>query len=133
MDPMEAAIRAFAAPRRAGRYLALLLGSTRGRARLRATLAHGFELDLRYATRIRGADSAAAAVAARLRTLGAPSKCVCLSENPDLDGLELPLEEAVAATVGHGMGTLISCVPGVLCYYEAEDEGERYVLHRAAA
>ena len=132
MDPVEAAIRAFAAPKRAGRYLSLL-GTPRGRARMRATLAHAFELDLRYATRLSGADSLPPAVAKRLRALGAPNVCYCLSENSQIDGRELPLDEALAATVGYQMGTLISCIPGALCYYEGEDSGERYVLQRAAA
>ena len=129
MDHEEAAIRAFAAPARAGRYLALL-GSKRGRKKLRVELAHAFQLDPRYATKVPGAETTPAAIGTRLRALGAPESCHCLSEDTKLDGRELPLAEALAATVGRGMGTLISCVPGALAYYEAEDVNERFVLRR---
>ena len=132
MDHAEAAIRAFAAPDRAARYLALL-GSKKGRTKLRADLAHAFYLDPRYAIRVPGAEATPSAIAAKLRSFGAPESCHCLSEDAQLDGRELPLEQALAATVGRGMGTLISCVAGALAYYEAEDANERYVLRRAAA
>ena len=132
MDHAEAAIRAFAAPERAPRYLALL-GSKRGRAKLRADLAHTFHLDPRFATRVPGTEASPAAIGARLRALGAPESCYCLSEDGELDGRDMPLDQALAATIGRGMGTLISCVPGALAYYEAEDVNERFVLRRAAA
>jgi hypothetical protein len=45
----------------------------------------------------------------------------------------MPLSKALSSTVGYGMGTLISCVPGELAYYESEERGERYVLRHAAA
>ena len=132
MDHAEAAIRAFAAPERAPRYLALL-ASKHGRAKLRAQMAHAFRLDLRYATRISGAEASPEAIGSKLRALGAPESCHCLSEDSELDGRDMLLDEALAATIGRGMGTLISCVPGALAYYEAEDVNERFVLQRAAA
>jgi len=132
MTQEEALIRAFAAPQRSPRYLALL-ESPRGRSKLLAALAHDFQLDTRYARHISGADAAALAIERTLRELGAPDTCYCVSENPDLDARTLPLREAVTATVGYGMGTLISCIPGVLGYYEAEDRNARYLLHHAAA
>jgi len=132
MTNEDSLIKAFADPARAGRYLGLL-GSPRGRAKLIATLAHDFRLDSRYATRVASTESNARSIERLLRKLGAPEVCYCLSENPELDTREMPLGEALAATVGYGMGTLISCVPGKLAYYESEERGERYVLRRAAA
>jgi hypothetical protein len=132
MHQEETSIRAFAAPDRMDRYLTLLR-SSRGRAKLRSTLAHSFELDVRYATRVPSADATPLAVEQLLRSLGAPDTCHCLSESTELDGRDLPLAQALTAVIGHGMGTLISCIPGVLGYFEGEDAGERYVLRRAAA
>ena len=132
MHPEEASVRAFAAPDRSERYLTLLR-SVRGRAKLRAALAHGFELDKRYATRVPSAEATPLAVERLLRHLGAPEICHCLSESTELDGRELPLSQALTAVIGQGMGTLISCIPGALAYFEGEDAGERYVLRRAAA
>jgi hypothetical protein len=132
MTREESLVRAFADPARAVRYLALL-GSTRGRAKLIASLAHDFRLNSRYATRVASTESNPLAIEKLLRGLGAPDICYCLSENPELDGREMPLGEALSTTVGYGMGTLISCVPGELAYYESEERGDRYVLRHAAA
>ena len=41
----------------------------------------------------------------------------------------MDLEEALAVTVHHDSGTLLSCVPGELAYYEG-DGGCRYILER---
>jgi hypothetical protein len=41
---------------------------------------------------------------------------------------EVALDIALAETVGSQEGTLISCVPGKLAYFE--DEDERYILQR---
>ena len=40
------------------------------------------------------------------------------------------LGEALEAVIGHGMGTLVSCVPGVLGFYEGESSGDRCILAR---
>jgi hypothetical protein len=127
----EASISAFASPERAERYLTLLK-NRRGREKLRASLAHDFALDHRYATPVEGPQSSLAAIEQALRKLGALDTCYCLSENKELDGRESALSDALATTVGYGMGTLISCVPGVLAYYEGEGPNDRWILHRAA-
>jgi hypothetical protein len=66
-----------------------------------------------------------------LEARGAPGTCHLFSEDPDLDGVTLPLSEALEAIVGRGVGTLVSCLPGRLGYYEGEEPGERYILERA--
>lgn len=48
-----------------------------------------------------------------------------MSENATLDGREVSLTEALRETVGSGMGTLLSCIPGRLGYYEGEEPNER--------
>src|SRR5947209_446384 len=103
MDHAAALIDAFVLRSRHERYLALLR-SARGRAKLRGALAHFGDLDPRYATRLSGAQDARA-VAALLAARGAPATCYALSEDSALDDRDLPLEEALAAVVGRGMGT----------------------------
>jgi hypothetical protein len=53
---------------------------------------------------------------------------ISIPENPKLDGQEVDLETALEKTVGSQEGTLISCVPGRLGYFE--DEDGRYILER---
>jgi len=51
-----------------------------------------------------------------------------MSEDPTLDQKELPLLDALRQTVGRGMGTVLSCIPGRLAFVETEDE--RFILER---
>ena len=126
----EALIRAFVAPGRRERYLGLL-ASGRGRAKLRAALAHFRDFDARVVRPVPPAEQTAAGVAALLRARGAPAECVLLAEDAALDGRRLPLDDALAAVVGRGLGAFVSCLPGRLAYYDGEDAGERYALEPA--
>jgi hypothetical protein len=63
-----------------------------------------------------------------LRSLGAPDTCHLISEG-SLDGEEMELLSALNEVVGRGMGTVISCLPGQLGYFEGELR-ERYILQK---
>ncbi len=69
-------------------------------------------------------------IARLLADLGAPETCWAVSDWPALDRRELSLMDALKEVVGSGMGTLLSCVPGRLAYYEGEEMGERWILQR---
>jgi hypothetical protein len=105
-----------------------LLGSNRRRKWIQNL---GSVLDPRFQKRIPAELQDAPAIAALLRRSGAGPTCTVMSENSVLDGADLPLAEALQATVGRGVVTLISCIPGVLAYFEDEGAGERYLLERA--
>jgi hypothetical protein len=64
-----------------------------------------------------------------LRGLGAPDTCYLISEDRNFDGKEMGLLLALKEIVGGGMGTMISCLPGRLGYFEGELK-ERYILQR---
>src|SRR5258708_1106376 len=104
IEHASALVRAFLTPDRQDRYLALLR-SARGRSKLRARLAHFRDLDGRFARPISPSEHTPASIAKLLRSRGAPATCVLLAEDPALDGREFPLEEALNAVVGRGMGT----------------------------
>ena len=55
-----------------------------------------------------------------LKSYGAEKMCYSLSYSGKIDGKELPLLEALEQAVGFGMPSIISCVPGELAYFEAE-------------
>jgi hypothetical protein len=64
---------------------------------------------------------------------GAEKKCYSLSYNGKIDGKELPLREALEQAVGYGFPSIISCIPGKLAYFEAEQgfgAPPRYILKR---
>jgi hypothetical protein len=68
-----------------------------------------------------------------LQQRGAPEHCYVVSESDGLDARTLPLKEALGLIIGISTGTLVSCIPGRLGYFEGEDRGERFILEREAA
>jgi hypothetical protein len=95
---------------------------------LRSQLPHLSHLDPRFATPVR--EQTARELGAQLREKGAEDRCYLLSEDPALDGRELPLDEALAAVVDGGShhATFVSCLPARLAYFHDAEPGNRYVL-----
>jgi hypothetical protein len=130
MNPHEEQFaRSFITPAKRDRYLSLL-ESSKGRLKLAHGLNHCGDLDMRYAKLVPVGQQNVDAIEKLLRKKGAPALCHAMSSNPATDGQDMPLRKAVEETVGQTMGTLISCVPGKLAYFELEDVGERYILQR---
>ena len=63
----------------------------------------------------------------KLRGMGAPDTCWVFGNY--IDGREMKLEEALSELIGYRTGTIVSCLPGELAFFENEDE--RMILHRA--
>ena len=63
--------------------------------------------------------------------IGAPEICYAISTDAHLDGKTVTLRDAITRIIGAGHGTVLSCVPGHLGYFEGEDSGARYVLERS--
>ena len=94
------------------------LRNARLRRKLRDQLAHFSWLDRRYSVDAGPVDDAA--LTQRLRALGAPDVCFVLSEDETLDGLSMPLDEAVQRALWSDSGALISCIPAKLALYADE-------------
>ena len=121
------------APQRRPRYHALLeQGDTPARDKFLFALAHSLDLDPRFATKVppRGHDAERAWIEERLRAAGAPRQCYVIASDATLDGRDLSLDEALDALHGQSNPGVISCIPGQLAYYEAENSGERFILDR---
>src|SRR5215510_4119696 len=121
--------RNFINPKKRDRYLSLL-DTSRGRSKVTKGLDHCEDIDRRYANQLPVNQQNPNAIEKMLRQKGAPEVCHVMSTNPEIDEKEMPLGEALKKTIGMGMGTLISCIPGRLAYFENEDAGERYILER---
>ena len=129
MDVEEASLRAFIAPERRSRYLKLL-GTPTGRKKLLHGFVHMKDLDPRFAYGVRVGHHDAVSIYDDLRRLGAPERCYVMSASNDLDGQETELLSALRETVYNEDGTLISCLPGRLAYFESEYG--QYILARPA-
>ena len=125
MNHEEAVVRAFILPQRRDRYLGFL-SNQKGRKKFTSELAHFEALDPRCFVSIPPHQANPSSVAKLLTSMGAGLKCWVISENSELDTQEMALEAALNQTIGRGMGTIISCVPGKLAYFE--DEDVRYIL-----
>jgi len=125
-------VKAFIVRAKQERYLELLSKPKRRQAVLRS-LAHFSDLDPQIQVPIPPSEQAPSRLEQLLRSRGAPSECYLISEDAALDGRTIALSEALTLIVGRGMGTLLSCIPGHLGYYEGEDRGARWLLERGAA
>jgi hypothetical protein len=125
----EAMVRAFISQARRSRWLELL-GSVKRRRRFLDRLNHCRDIDERYATPL----PSNADVVAMLRSHGASSTCFVVSDSATIDGRELPLVEAIEQVELCGWGTLVSCLPGLLAYYQDElGTRRRLLLERSTA
>jgi hypothetical protein len=122
-------IRSFIVPDKQPRYLTLL-GSKRGRSKLLDGLNHCSDLDPRFSTELSAIQQSVEAIESILRSKGAGDTCWIMSDNRDIDGLEMSLVDALSETIGGDAGTLISCIPGKLAYFEMEGRDGSYILER---
>jgi hypothetical protein len=122
-------VRAFVIAAKQQRFVELLANPKRRRHVLE-TLYHLKDVDPRFMVKIPPAEQTAERIVALLRARGAPEQCYVISTDEYLDGKTATLCDAIARIIGVGHGTLLSCVPGQLGYFEGEDAGARYVLER---
>ena len=120
-------VAAFVIPQKRSRYNSLL-ETGKGRDKVRRSLAHSPDWDPRFIRQIENQNPRA--IQEVLRKMGAPRDCYVLSENDRYDAKRMDLLDALMGAVGYGMGTVISCVPGRLAFYEGEGPGVRYILNR---
>lgn len=130
MNTEEVVISAFIGKEKRDRYLGYLTPKRRGK--LRDLLAHGTagHLDAASKKAILPKDQNPEGILAILTARGAPASCHVISVDSSIDGREMPLSEALEAVIGYGMGTIISCVPGRLAYFEGEGMNVRFLLEK---
>lgn len=127
MSHEEAFVEAFILPEKRPRYLSML-GSRKRRRGFLDRLNHSLDYDPALAVCIAPTEQTAGGIEALLRKRGAPDQCHLISSKFDWDAQEMALREAIDLILGYGIGTVLSCVPGRLAYYEAEDMGHRVML-----
>lgn len=98
-------------------------------------LCHNYRTTLRmeYMKEIPKPNSDYEEIAKLLKRYGAGDTCYAISWSETIDGKELPLLAALEKAVGYGMPSIISCIPGKLAFFEAEQEvlpSPRFILKR---
>jgi hypothetical protein len=127
MSDEAAFVRAFILPERQDRWLSGL-GSKKHREKMLHRLADSRDLRPDRMTPLSRALSSSEAIWKHLAALGANGPCHVISEIAELDGQDLPAQQALEGCVGAGLGTVLSLIPGRLAYFEEEDPRKRWVL-----
>jgi len=130
----EVIVRAFFAKEIRDRVM-FELSSPKKRKDALSRLCHTYSstLNAKYIIEIPKPNSNAAETAKLLKSKGAGEMCYSISFDEEIDGKYMPLIDALECAVGMGMPSLISCVPGELAYFEAEQEQgapQRFILQR---
>lgn len=86
------------------------------------------DLDPRYKYPIRPKSDAE--LVELLRKEGCPDQVYLMSSTRHLDGKILPLDDAVKQIGCYGYGTIMSCIPGKLAYWYAEEGAEKAILKK---
>ena len=129
MEHEAAFIRSFVLPEKQSRWSELLLNPRRREVFLHR-LADASDLNTKFKVSIPPSQQTVEGIQGLLRRRGAPGRCHVISESIDIDGKELSLGEALAEVLGQGMGSILSCIPGKLAYYEGEMPSDRYILEK---
>ncbi len=108
----EATLRTFVAAGRRSRLLTLF-GSPKRRKQAPGELNHFADWDTRFAQPVDSATD----VLSLLRKAGAPAHCHVISDSPELDGRDMPLDEAVSECESYSFASLLCCVPGELAFF----------------
>ncbi len=114
-------IEVFIIKKKRNRYLQFL-NSSKNRRKFIKELAHFKDFDIRYVASLPENQQNEDGIENNLIALGANKKCQLISEDNTIDTTQMELKSAIHEVLGKGMGTIISCIPGKLAYYEGEDE-----------
>lgn len=111
------------------------LSSPKRRKNALSRLCHTYHTTLleHYMIEIPKPNSDPSEIEALLKSYGAEKTCYVISWYEEIDGKHLSLRTALERAVGRGLPSLISCIPGELAYFEAEQENgapPRYILKR---
>ena len=116
----EATITAFVTSARRGRLLGLLANPKR-RAKALNSLNHFHDWDPRWVEPV----ASHADVLLMLQRAGAPHACHVISDDPTLDGRDMPLADAVEAAGAYDFASVLCCVPGELAFFFDESAAPR--------
>jgi hypothetical protein len=122
-------INAFVVREKRERYL-YLSASPRRRKEFLKGLYHFSDFDTTYVVPLARSISSAGAVVSELRRRGALDECYVISIDPELDGVKGELQDVISQVHGRVEGTIVSCIPGRLAYYEGEAPENRFILDR---
>ena len=125
----ENLINGFVVNRKRERYVTFLRSPKRRREFLRQ-LYHFHDFEPAFMVPFAPAHESADRLVAELQRYGAPDSCYVISVDPNLDGITDRLSAIIPRVYARIEGTIVSCIPGRLAYYEGEPPDNRFILTR---
>jgi hypothetical protein len=110
------------------RFVALCTAS-KDRKKFRRYLGQGLKLRDEAVVPILASKQVSDSIYSELVARGAPDECFLISESSRLDGEKMALKTALDIIIAGGFVSIISCIPGVLAFYEGEGLSNRCILH----
>ena len=95
-------------------------------------LAHNYstEIDPKYVLPIPKNEQSPDKIEKALRRYGKIDICWAMSEHDDHNKKSLPLKDALKDALEQGFVVIVSCIPGKLCFYQAEYAEQKYIIFR---
>ena len=126
MDHEQAFVSVFVVPEKRARY-AEFLPKPKRRAEITQRFCHFFDFVPSLARQVpRGV---ASELAPLLRARGAGDTAHVIGGRDEIDGQDLPLEQAINGALGDSSGVVVSCLPGRLALYIQEfPPGDTFIL-----
>ena len=121
--------KAFVKPAKRLRVLGQLQ-KEKTRAKFLSLLPHFADFDPRFCRVLEPIHQRADSILRILRDNGALATCYVISVWPEVDQMRGALDEVLVEVVGYLPGTIVSCVPGQLAFYEGEARNDRRILER---
>ena len=126
MEHEQAFVSVFVVPEKRGRY-AEFLPKPKRRVEVTRRFNHFFDFVPALARQIPRGTSAE--LAPLLRARGAGDTAHVIGGRDEIDGQDLPLEEAIDGALGDPSGVVVSCIPGRLALYVQEfPPGDTFIL-----
>ncbi len=129
MEKEELLIGAFVAVKKRKR-MKEIISKKKTRFKFISLLPHFNDFDSRFVKDIPPNQQTPVQIYKILREKGAPDLCYIISSDKDIDQKTNKLCDSLDIIVGSGYGTIISCIPGKLGYFEGESPGDRCILER---
>jgi hypothetical protein len=111
--------------------VAQLLADPKRRQKILNTLAHEKGMfDRAVIVPVPEGRDSAAGIYACLKDWDAPEDCYLISEDAEWDGKHFKLAGIIGEVMGTGMGTIVSCIPGQLAFYEGERRDRFFLINQ---
>jgi len=120
-------IRRFVVKDKRDRYLNFI-SKEKNRDKFTFELAHFKDLDFRLFEEVNGDERKM--INDKIKVLSKVVDCYLISEDQELDGKRLGVDEALRETIGHGMGTLVVFGDAEIVFYEGEGPSNRWISKR---